>query len=375
MSQAMSVFKKPTTGKGTYSYTPPGYQVQFVDYAAASYKWDSMSLAAADKYNSLLIYNCAVSVSMNFGPDASGALVTDASLALKKYFYYSRRVSTVNRLANDQDWMNLLNSELQKGHPLIYAGDADNGTAGHAFNIDGVVNGTYYHVNWGWNGSNNGYFTLNALKPGSYDFTKNNSVITGIQPYYYPTDVVMSDTIVPLNTPVGKTVGGFKVVDEATDNSYSVKLRSDSTFNGNVWVQDFYLEGDSVKTNRIFTASDPVTDTIIFEVSDLYSNTLIKKKALRIGTPATAIDPAWSYNKNLISFYPNPASDFVYVNCVPGTEISSFTIISIRGTIMAELKNLSSGDRISVQSLPPGIYFSEARMKDARVTRGKIIIR
>jgi hypothetical protein len=36
---------------------------------------------------------------------------------------------------------------------------------GHAFVLDGYNTEGYYHVNWGWNGTCNGYFRISALNP------------------------------------------------------------------------------------------------------------------------------------------------------------------------------------------------------------------
>jgi hypothetical protein len=375
MSQAMSVYKKPVVGKGTNTYSAAGYGIQFADYGATTYKWDSMSIASADKYNALLLYHCAVAVNMNFGADASGSLAVDASSALKKYFSYSRRTSYVRRLANDQDWMNLLNGELLKGHPLIYAGDADDGAAGHCFNIDGVANSTYYHINWGWSGANNGYFTINSLRPGGNDFTKNNAVITGIQPYYYPTGIVLSDTVVKLNFPAGKAVGKVQVTDEATDNLYTIKLTADSTFNGTSWTPDYLLDGDTLRTNRLFTQADLNTDTVRFSLKDMFGNELNIKIALRVGAPATGINlPA--YGGEYYSFlYPNPASDYLIINNKPGKEIGLIKILSSSGSLVALIENPSDGSRIDVSTFPSGLYIFEAELRDKSLIRGKIIIR
>jgi hypothetical protein len=374
MSQAMSAFKKPVTGQGTNTYTPPGYTIQYVDFGAASYKWDSMSLSSADNYNALLLYHTAVSVNMQFSASASGSYMTDASVALKKYFNYSRHVTYRSRLTNDQDWMNLLNSELLKGRPIMYAADADNGTAGHAFNIDGVING-YYHLNWGWNGADNGYFTINSLRPGSNDFTKNHAAIIGIQPFYYPTDVTLSDTVVKLNIPAGKAIGKVTVIDEATNNVYTIKIISDSSFNGTNWLQDYYLDGDSLRTNRVFTETDPKTDTVRFFVNDIYGNSINKNIALKIGASSTGINLPWYNGEQYVLLYPNPATDYIYINGKAGTEITSLTIYSLSGALMGRFENPAPGSRIAVNFFPAGIYIYEAKLRDRSVIRGKIIIR
>jgi hypothetical protein len=40
----------------------------------------------------------------------------------------------------------------------------------------------YFHFNWGWSGSCDGYIYLNDLTPGSSDFTSNQNAVMGIRP-------------------------------------------------------------------------------------------------------------------------------------------------------------------------------------------------
>ncbi len=65
----------------------------------------------------------------------------------------------------------------------------------------------------------------------------------GIHPFYYPTDIILSDTIVREYQPKGTVVGILKVIDEATDNTYILKLVCDSVFTGTEWVRTIILMG------------------------------------------------------------------------------------------------------------------------------------
>jgi len=65
---------------------------------------------------------------------------------------------------NPSQWISMLKGELDE-RPLIYSGETEGG-AGHAFVLDGY--GQYggddvFHVNFGWGGSNNGYYCLANL--------------------------------------------------------------------------------------------------------------------------------------------------------------------------------------------------------------------
>jgi len=79
-------------------------------------------------------------------------------------------------------WRNLLRTELDQGRPMVYRGF---GSGGHAFNLDGYDEDDYFHFNWGWGGSYNGWFLLTALEPGGYDFSDDQAAIIGLEPMFW----------------------------------------------------------------------------------------------------------------------------------------------------------------------------------------------
>jgi len=97
--------------------------------------------------NALLLFHCAVAVNMNFGPDASSAYTSGAKTAMKDYFKISRKSVYWVRGSDEEKWIQIIIDNLQKGRPIIYSGNDDDGESGHAFNIDGVRESKYFHLN------------------------------------------------------------------------------------------------------------------------------------------------------------------------------------------------------------------------------------
>ncbi|MBS0011414.1 MAG: C10 family peptidase, partial [Bacteroidales bacterium] len=159
LAQALSVYAVPDTGTGSKLYypehygMPEEYGVIEARFNETHYKWDSMSMDVADDYNALLLFHCAVSVTMKFGPNGSSARTSDTRLAMMDYFKMSRQSYYWIRSYHEDEWVETIINDLKMGRPLIYAGNAGDGTSGHAFNIDGVKPGNYFHLNWGWGGS------------------------------------------------------------------------------------------------------------------------------------------------------------------------------------------------------------------------------
>ena len=86
----------------------------------------------------------------------------------------------VNRSSYSTDaWNLLIKTELDRLRPVYYNGQGDAG--GHAFVCDGYDANNYFHFNWGWSGSNNGYFLLSNLNPSTYEFNSQQAAIIGVR--------------------------------------------------------------------------------------------------------------------------------------------------------------------------------------------------
>lgn len=138
-----------------------------------------------------LMHYCGVSVEMDYTSSASGAYSYMVAEAMRKYFGYGESVRYVYEGSyTNESWDNLIYGELAQGRCVYLAGSNSDG--GHAFVTSGYRNGLYY-INWGWGGSNNNYFLLTSLDPGSNQgvggskngYSQNREAIIGIEPENY----------------------------------------------------------------------------------------------------------------------------------------------------------------------------------------------
>ena len=119
--------------------------------------------AEQDAVATLMRY-CGQAVKMYYSPEGSGAYTAHVSQALVKYFGYDGAARSVGRLGYTiKEWENLIYEELAAGRPVPYGGQGDIG--GHAFVCDGYDGNGLFHFNWGWEGANDGYFSLSVLDP------------------------------------------------------------------------------------------------------------------------------------------------------------------------------------------------------------------
>ena len=139
-----------------------------------------------------LMKYCGASVRMNYAnawSGGSGAYSSDVPIALKSFFDYSDQTTLESRsdYPSDDAWESLVYSELRSSHPVYYSGR--NSSGGHAFVCDGYDGAGYYHINWGWTSTSDGYFLLTALNPNaqgtggtSSGYNQNQAVVINAVP-------------------------------------------------------------------------------------------------------------------------------------------------------------------------------------------------
>ncbi|PID92877.1 MAG: hypothetical protein CSA95_09305 [Bacteroidetes bacterium] len=197
MGQLMNYFRWPLSGTGSYSYVHPEYGTISANYEEANYLWDAMddhlngyNMAVAE-----LLFHAGVGVDMQYGPNGSGMYNHSAAYVLRTYFKYVPETQYVFRDSTSLDWDSIVLSNLNLKRPMYYAGwtsDSTIGIYGHAFVCDGYETEDYFHFNWGWGGSYDGYFYLDDLTPGT-NFNYGQELITNMWPdtlsYDYPYQV------------------------------------------------------------------------------------------------------------------------------------------------------------------------------------------
>lgn len=176
LGQLMNYYRHPQQGVGEYTYEHPTYGIQSVDFSAQTYNWDAMATELSDDNTEIakLLYHIGVSVDMNYGPNGSGMYNHKGAYTLKTYFDYAEdaRYYFRDSLEPDFNWADTLTMHLDQGMPTYYAGWGDTiFQMGHAFIVDGYQDTSFFHFNWGWGGSSDGYFNIENLTPSGSDFT------------------------------------------------------------------------------------------------------------------------------------------------------------------------------------------------------------
>ena len=170
-----------------------------------TFDWDNMLDSYSGNYNTAqanavatLMRYIGQAEHMAYGSSSVGSGVDADSVilianAFKFFGYDEETVRVVKKtssysggttLYSDAEWAALIQEELSEERPIVFcaiAGGLFGG--GHAFNVDGYdASSNKYHINFGWSGSSNNYYSLNAFNGGGSVFNQYQQMVIGIQP-------------------------------------------------------------------------------------------------------------------------------------------------------------------------------------------------
>jgi len=180
--------------KNSYSLTVAGLDATTFSWSDMTSTYTSSSTGTAADAVAKLMQYCGVSLHMRYGLSANGgssAYNANIPEALKVFFGYDGTTTYAQRQHYSYaEWVDMIYAELAASRPVILGGQSTGG--GHSFVCDGYASDDYFHINWGWGGSSDGYFRLSALNP--YDqgiggsstldgFSFTQDAVVGIRPY------------------------------------------------------------------------------------------------------------------------------------------------------------------------------------------------
>ena len=199
LAQVMHYWKSPAEIDAPIPpYTTRSNEIYMPELPATNFSWSQMqnsyltsdTLSMRSKAAAKLVLYCAQALQMDFGTGSSGAYTPDISFVLSAYFGYHSGAHVISRDSyTAQGWEDAIYGELAENRPVILSGRKSSG--GHAYVCDGYDGYGLYHINWGWNGSSNGYFQLNVLNPdlqgtgsasGAEGYILSQTAIVGIKP-------------------------------------------------------------------------------------------------------------------------------------------------------------------------------------------------
>lgn len=187
MAQVMNYWQHPAVLPAQPAYVTSTNHISVPALPAESVEWwlmqDTYSQNTYDEEHAnavaMLMRYCGQACKMDYGIGSSGALPTNQVNAFKEFGYNSNIVLISRSNYADNEWRDKLLDDLSKMRPVVYTGHGS--SINHTFVIDGY-DGSKYHINWGWNGYQNGYYELDALTPIGLVPTDPQKMIYGLVP-------------------------------------------------------------------------------------------------------------------------------------------------------------------------------------------------
>lgn len=177
-------YELPSTAVPAYTTRKLG--LKCAELPATTFDWTSMGdKKSSDAAAAKLCRYVGQALEMDYTPSASEAWGSDIAGAYINYFGYDKHTRLAFRSDYDYDtYEQMIYDEMAAGRPVVVCGVYySSGWGGHGFVCDGYqASNGYYHINWGWSGSSDGYFPLSALKGGGSAYNIFLSCVIGIQP-------------------------------------------------------------------------------------------------------------------------------------------------------------------------------------------------
>jgi hypothetical protein len=314
-----------------------------------------------------LISDCGKAVDMDYcsklGKGNAGcesmAWVNDECWALKTVFDYCDEANVKKRYWNSSHWEQMLKDDLNSGYPILYSALTSGKTedkGGHTFIVDGY-NGDQFHINWGWRGNNDDWYSLYYLSPnGNYNFNLAHRAIFNLYPknLNYCEEIENlcdNDTYTSWTTIVSGTV-------------FSKDINECPQFGGSIWppLEVAYLAYNSVHLRQGFRVRSGAHFTAkrLGCQSDC-RHYQAKKGFIKQNLSSEDIQIIESEIKN-VSVFPNPVSDELNIMFPADFDsgIKEVYIMDLLGNVDYQQVYHTQRDEtitINISTLLNGLYF------------------
>ncbi|MGN0033903.1 MAG: C10 family peptidase [Candidatus Limimorpha sp.] len=410
ISQIMHYWRYPLTGSGSHTWHHWYYPPQTANFGETQYDYDNMpnSLGGATAEQkeavALLQWHAGIALDSNYGPTGTGAYPSEISNVIKTYFRYANDCYGEWRngwwkgdgISRDE-WTERCKNDLDNARPIHYGGWTSEGS-GHAFVCDGYDENDMFHFNFGWSGSGNGYYALDAIDVQGYDFSYSNFATFNIHPQGERLHVRTEPNIAYSGEVFG--VGSYApgevcsltacpnknyMFDSWSENGETLSTDSIITFTVN---SDRHIIANFSRQDCVITVSaNPQEGGIVtgagtypfneeVTLSATPNDGYVFKKWTKNGVKVSS-NPIYTFkastSKDFVAFfdkvngtdensaritdiYPNPSTDKIFVEGLNIKEIALFNTIG-QLVIKQTNDNLDETVSINIQGLEKGIYY------------------
>jgi len=354
MATLLHHYKWPIWGVGSHAYTDnsgssTGYYT--ANFGGTYYDWEHMRNKYRNQSSTLeereaageLAFHCAVALEMDFEYNGSTSNVNWIPGCGDDYFrfhsFYKQESSSI--------FWGRLDKNMMEANPVILS-ISGSGNIGHSvvcdgLNIDG--NDYFYHLNMGWWGVGNGWFTIrDDFNTGGYTAI-NGGVLDFIPiPIMYDAQLLYGSDMFNLNWQFTQTIA-------ATDYDVQRKINDG----------DWETIAENYQDTTLLVIIDDISNEYYFRVrakvnDEIYSYSWSNEIHLDIltGTDETLSD------ENLIRVSPNPFVNSFTLDLNKTVSVgSSISIYNVTGELVYQLPEMLRKLQLTIQAneWDNGVYF------------------
>lgn len=172
ISQVLKYHEWPVQGMGNVSYVntsdnrtlSENLNLSQYDWANMLPSYDAPVQATQAQRNAVakLMKDVGLASGMQYHPGFAVATNQGAFDAFVKHFDY-QATCVYQSTEGPSVFADLLRQELVDGFPFYFYGATKDYKGAHAWVVDGFDDKGFFHMNFGWNGQSNGYYSLSAL--------------------------------------------------------------------------------------------------------------------------------------------------------------------------------------------------------------------
>lgn len=176
-------------------------------------------------------FACGVAATQVYHPGGSGTFgVNQAYQAYQRFSF--EEVELLDE--NNPDLYDRLQANILDGRPVHIAVVNEEWTVGHNMVVDGYNDDGYYHINFGWGGTYDGWYMLPEELP--YELTVIEGIIVDILPDYLNSKLDGNGVLTWSDVKPGSTVTGFFTIQNIGDPESSIDWEIISYPSWGTWI-------------------------------------------------------------------------------------------------------------------------------------------
>ena len=357
-------------------------------------RWHNSSYNSQKDAVARLISDCGIAMDMDYCSDTSHYYpysctsstynLEQVVKALRNYSYINAYPWHESQCASHSEWVDKVAIELFNLRPLYYIAYRYKGGKlyGHAFVCDGYVNVDNlfqsFHINWGWNGKQNGWFTLDNLNPSSLLYDRYHGAIFNIYPTTCYQNIIMEcDTSFS-----SQTLKTFSAVDSFQNNQHVFQTPTSACIHIYAGKDIFLTDGFHVAEGSDFYAAIASCGSASLATSPdiLTNNNGTDNPTDTLPAPKSWQTETIQSDDAALTVYPNPTDDLLFVE-LRGAEIARVALYDLQGRMVtgagahAGAPQQGTTATMNMRNVPAGVYLLRVTAADGKEYHRKVVKR